>query len=79
MGIVQERMQEWVAMPSSEGYPDPGIEPRSLALQVDSLPTEPPRKPQTHEILPAKAVYSKSEIGLFYSKFCVDDVHQSSI
>ena len=25
--------------------PDPGIEPRSLALQADSLPTELPRKP----------------------------------
>ena len=26
-------------------FPDPGIKPRSPALQVDSLPTEPPGKP----------------------------------
>ena len=28
-----------------EGLPDPGIEPRSPALQADSLPSEPPGKP----------------------------------
>ena len=26
--------------------PNPGIEPRSLALQADSLPAEPPGKPK---------------------------------
>ena len=31
--------------PSPEGLPDPGIEPRSLALQVGALPSEPPGKP----------------------------------
>ena len=30
---------EWVAMPSSRDLPNPGIEPRSPALQVDSLPS----------------------------------------
>ena len=29
-GILQARMLEWVAMPSSRGSSDPGIEPRSL-------------------------------------------------
>ena len=33
-------------MPSSKGSPNPGIEPRSLELQVDSLPSEPPGKPK---------------------------------
>ena len=37
-GILQARILEWVAMPSSRSLPDPGIEPRSLALQADSLP-----------------------------------------
>ena len=33
---------EWVAFPFSRGnLPNPGIEPRSPALQVDSLPAEP--------------------------------------
>ena len=34
MGILQARILEWVAMPSSRGSPNPGIEPRSPALQV---------------------------------------------
>ena len=29
-GIVQARILEWVAMPSSRGSSDPGIEPMSL-------------------------------------------------
>ena len=36
MGILQARILEWVAISSSEGLPDPGIEPRSPALQADS-------------------------------------------
>ena len=28
-------------------FPDPGIEPRSPALQADALPSEPPGKPQS--------------------------------
>ena len=30
----------WVAYPFSVDLPHPGIEPRSTALQADSLPTE---------------------------------------
>ena len=30
MGILQERILEWVAMPSSEALPNPGIKPVSL-------------------------------------------------
>ena len=43
-GILQARILEWAAMPSSRGS-SPGIEPRSPALQVDSLLSEPPAKP----------------------------------
>ena len=46
-GILQARILEWVAIPSSPGYlPNPGIELGSPALQADSLPIEPPGKPQ---------------------------------
>ena len=38
MGILQARIVEWVAIPSSRDLPDPGIKPRSPALQEDSLP-----------------------------------------
>ena len=36
-GILQARILEWVAVPFSRDLPDPGIEPRSLALQVDDF------------------------------------------
>ena len=34
----------WQPIPSSGDLPNPGIKPRSLALQADSLPSEPPWK-----------------------------------
>ena len=36
------RVLEWVAIPSPGELPDPGIEPGSPALQLDSLPAELP-------------------------------------
>ena len=39
------RVLEWVAYPFSRGLPNPGIEPRSPALQADSLPAELSGKP----------------------------------
>ena len=45
-GILQARILEWEAIPSPGDIPDPGIKPRSLALQADSLSSEPPGKPQ---------------------------------
>ena len=45
-GILQSRMLEWVAFPPPGNLPNPGIEPRSPALQVDSLPAEPQGKPK---------------------------------
>ena len=39
-GILQARILEWVAISFSGDLPDPGIEPRSSALQADSLLTE---------------------------------------
>ena len=43
-GVLQARILEWVAMPSSGDLPGPEIESRSPALQVDSLPSEPRAK-----------------------------------
>ena len=45
-GILQARILEWVAFPSPRDLPNPGIEPRSSTLQVDSLPAEPQGKPK---------------------------------
>ena len=44
-GILQARILEWVAIPFSRDLPNPGIEPRSPALQADSLLTELQGKP----------------------------------
>ena len=40
------RLEYWSGLPfpSSGDLSDPGIKPRSPALQADSLPSEPPRK-----------------------------------
>ena len=46
MGILQARILEWVAMPASRDLPNPGIEPRSPALQADCLLFEPAGKPE---------------------------------
>ena len=40
MGILQARILEWVAMPSSRDLPNLGIGSRSPTLQVDSLLSE---------------------------------------
>ena len=45
-GILQATILEWVAFSFSRGSSNPGIEPRSPKLQVDSLPAEPPGKPK---------------------------------
>ena len=43
-GILQARILEWVATPSSRGSSQPRDQTQSPTLQVDSLPTEPPTK-----------------------------------
>ena len=43
-GILQQEYWSGLPFPSPGGLPDPGIEPRSPALQADSLPSEPPGK-----------------------------------
>ena len=42
------RQEYWSGLPfsSPRDLPDPGIEPESLALQTEALPSEPPGKPR---------------------------------
>ena len=44
-GILQARYWSGFPFPSPGDLPNPGIEPRSPALQAYSLPSEPPGKP----------------------------------
>ena len=47
LSIGFPRQEYWTGLPypSPGNFPDPGIKPRSPALQTDSLPSEPPGKP----------------------------------
>ena len=51
-GILQARiLQARLPCPSPGDLPNPGIEPRSPALQADSLPAEPQKSPRILEWL----------------------------
>ena len=43
--ILKARVMEWVAIPFSRDLPNPGIKPKSPALQADSLPSDQTGKP----------------------------------
>ena len=45
-GLLHARILQWIAFPFPGDLPNPGIEPRSPTLQVDSLPTELQGKPK---------------------------------
>ena len=45
MGFSRQGYWCGLPFPSPGDHPDPGIEPASLALQAESLPSEPPEKP----------------------------------
>ena len=46
MGILQAGIRHGLPCPPPGDLPKPGVEPRSPALQVDSLLSEPPGKPR---------------------------------
>ena len=46
MDFSREEYWSGLPFPSPGDLPDPGIKPRSPALRVDPLPTEPPGKPE---------------------------------
>ena len=48
-GILQQEYWRGLTFPSPEDLPNPGIKPRSPALQADSLPLEPPGKPKLEQ------------------------------
>ena len=46
MGFSRQEYWSGLPFPSPGDLPDPGIKPRSSALQADALPSEPPGKPK---------------------------------
>ena len=49
MGFSRQEYWRGLPCPSPGDLPDPGIKSRSPVVQVDSLPSEPPGKPQQGE------------------------------
>ena len=47
MGFSRQEYWSGLPFPSPGDLPDPGIKPRSPALQADALPSEPPGKPKS--------------------------------
>ena len=57
MGFSRQEYWSGLPCPSPGDLPDPGIEPRSPALRIDTLLSEPPRKPDTSLIPMEKWVF----------------------
>ena len=50
MGFSSQEYWSGLPFPSPGDLPDPGVEPRSPALQADALPSQPPSKEGKLEI-----------------------------
>ena len=62
-GILQARILEWVPFPSPGDLPNPGIEPRSSALQADSLLSETQGKPSK--------IYFNKSVDILNAYVCI--------
>ena len=58
MGFSRQEYWSGLPCPPPGDIPNPGIEPRSPTLQVDSLPTEPPGKPSISILIVYWSSYS---------------------
>ena len=69
MGFSRQEYWNGLPCPPPGDLPNPGIEPRSPALQVDSLLSEPPGKPRTSvsviQIFPQQDWRTLKEFALF--------------
>ena len=63
LGFSRQEYWSGVPLPSPGDFPNPGIEPGSPALQVDSLPSKPPGKP----------VWTTTNCGKFFKEMRTPD------
>ena len=61
MGFSRQEYRSGLSFPSPEVLPDPGIEPRSPALQADALTSAPPGKPLKTRIQVLTSKISREE------------------
>ena len=66
-GIFQGRVLDELPFPSPVDLPDPGMEPRSLTLYADTLPSEPPENSLFNHNSFFKGLISKNDYILRYS------------
>jgi len=65
LGLSRQEYWSGLPFPPPGDLPNPGIKPKSLALQADSLPSEPPGKPQ----IPDQRVGVRNFHTFFFSKW----------
>ena len=78
MGFPRQEHWSELPFPSLGDLPDPGIKPGSPALQVDSLLTEPPGKPQKN-IFALNPAYRANLDLVRPSPFSVTFIGKSSV
>ena len=66
MGILREEYWSGLPCPPPGDLPYPGIKPRSPALQIDSLPSEPPGKPKNTGM---------GSLSLLQGIFCIQELN----
>ena len=64
LGFSRQEYWSGLPFPSPGHLPDPGIEPRSPALQADALTSEPPGKPNLDSILKSRDITLPTKICL---------------
>ena len=64
MGFSRQEYRSGLPFPSPGDRPNPGIEPRSPALQADALTSEPPGKPQRN---PQILIYSGGQFSFIFA------------
>ena len=76
LSIGFSRHKYWSGLPFSSlgDLPDPGVKPRSPALQADSLPSEPPGKPSLSPDLSSMTITSSS----ISTTFCKENPSKTS-
>ena len=64
MGLSRQEYWSGLPFPSPGDLADPGIEPRSLALWADALPSEPPGHNQLLTLFPAPIPSLEDRVGV---------------
>ena len=61
LSVEFSRQKYWrgLSIPSPDDFPNPGIEPGSLTLQADSLPSEPPAQIPNLSLPPSLGLFDQ--------------------